>query len=246
MARFNFSLGGAHLDTDGWRVVDLTHHLAPGMPVWPGDPAVEVSGCTALTTDGYALYRVTLGDHSGTHIGVAAHLRAGGLTVERMPAEHLVRPACVIDFRVASAHSADATLTMAHVFQWEAGHGRLSAGDVVLLATGWDQRWGDADSYLNRDARGRMHFPGFSVDAVQFLVEERGIAGLGTDAAGIDAGADESLAANTALLQGERFHLENLTHLEQLPATGAMLFIGALPVAGCGGAPARVLAWLPS
>jgi len=71
--------------------------------------------------------------------------------------------------------------------------------------------------------------------ATRFLVEERGI----------DPGADATLAANAILLQGERFHLENLTHLEQVPAIGATLFVGALPIAGGGGAPARVLALLP-
>jgi len=53
------------------------------------------------------------------------------------------------------------------------------------------------------------------------------------------------LSANRALLKGRRFHLENLTGLERLPATGAWLFIGALPLVGGGGAPARVLAWRP-
>jgi kynurenine formamidase len=76
-------------------------------------------------------------------------------------------------------------------------------------------------------------------------VEERGVLGLGIDTAGIDGGASQTLEANRILLDNGRFHLENLTNLERLPARGAWLFIGALPLVGGSGSPARVLAWLP-
>jgi kynurenine formamidase len=226
-------------------VVDLTHALTPQEPIWPGDPPVEMMAWASIERHGYALRRVCLGEHSGTHLGVAAHLSAQGRSVEGLPADLLIRPASVMDVRAAVACSADATLSVEDIHEWEARYGRTPAGAVVLLCTGWDQRWDDPMAYLNCDGAGRMHFPGYSAGAVAFLVEERQAAGLGIDSAGIDPGWDDGLAANRTLLQGDRFHLENLTHLEALPATGAVLFIGALPIAGAGGAPARVLAWLP-
>ncbi len=225
--------------------MDLTQTLRPAMPIWPGDPPVEFAAWARLESEGYALRRVAFGEHSGTHLGAPAHLDLNGLTVEHVPADCLIRPACVIDFRQAAARDADADLCVADIEQWEAQYGRIAAGAVVLLATGWDQRWGDPRAYLNMDDAGRLHFPGFSGAAAAFLVEQRHVLGLGIDTAGVDGGVDEGLSANRALLRGKRFHLENLTHLEQLPATGAVLFIGVLPIAGGSGAPARVLAWMP-
>ena len=68
---------------------------------------------------------------------------------------------------------------------------------------------------------------------------------MGIDTAGIDGGTSQTLEANRVLLDNGRFHLENLTNLGRLPAKGAWLFIGALPLVGAGGSPARVLAWFP-
>jgi len=238
------SLATTRLASSG-RIIDLTQRLEPAAPVWPGDPPVDLTPWADIAREGFWLQRFCAGEHSGTHIGVAAHLQAGGLTADRLPAERLLAPACVIDFRLAAAHDPDATLTPADVELWEQAHGRVPAGSVVLLCTGWDTRWARPAEYLNPDAAGALHFPGFSPAAVDLLAEGRQVAGLGTDTAGIDAGADSSFEANHRLLRGERFHLENLANLHLLPPTGAWLFIGALPLAG-GGAPARVLALVPA
>ncbi|NBT62186.1 MAG: hypothetical protein EBT02_10475 [Planctomycetia bacterium] len=68
---------------------------------------------------------------------------------------------------------------------------------------------------------------------------------MGIDTAGIEPGKDSNFSCNKVLLHGQRIHLENLTNLNQLPAVGAHLFIGALPIEGATGSPARVIALIP-
>lgn len=227
----------------GIHIVDLTHPLTPDIPHWPGDPPTAFDEWATLSGQGVYLRRLCIGEHTGTHIGTAAHMRESGMTLEHMPPERLICPAAVLDWRSRAGADPDALLALSDLAEWEREHGPVPAGSVFLLCTGWSRFWPDAERYLGRDAAGTLHFPGFSPEAVRFLAEERNILGLGIDTAGIDGGASQTLEANRVLLDNGRFHLENLTNLGRLPAKGAWLFIGALPLVGAGGSPARVLAW---
>ncbi|MCD6288935.1 MAG: cyclase family protein [Anaerolineae bacterium] len=224
------------------RIVDLTHPISPEIPIWPGDPRPAFATLATVAEQGYNLRRVTIGEHTGTHIGVAAHLRVDGLTLDRLGADELVLPAVVLDVRRQVENDPDFALSIAEVQAWEAAHGLVPRRCVVLMATGWDARWPDEVAYLNADECGVMHFPGFAADTVSWLVEQRQVAGLGIDTPGIDPGRDAALQSNHRLLRGRRFHLENLTRLCDLPPTRVWLFIGALPLVGGSGSPARVLA----
>ncbi|MGQ9516244.1 MAG: cyclase family protein [Anaerolineae bacterium] len=229
----------------GVHMVDLTHPLTADMPHWPGDPPTAFDICATISRQGFYLRRLCIGEHTGTHIGVAAHIHEGGMTLEHMPPERLICPAVMLDWRGRAGADPDALLALSDLAEWEQEHGLVPAGSVFLLCTGWSRFWPDAERYLGQDAAGILHFPGFSSEAVRFLVEARGVQGLGIDTAGIDGGASQALEANRILLGNGRFHLENLANLERLPPKGAWLFIGALPLVGAGGSPARVLAWCP-
>ncbi len=227
------------------RIVDLTHPITPEIPIWPGGPRPGFAELATLDEHGYRLRQVTLGEHTGTHLGTAAHLHADGLTVEQLQAGELLVPAVVVDGRAQAAADPDYALSPDEMRAWETTHGRVPPGSVVLLATGWDARWPDPTAYLNRDDRGRMHFPGFAPETVAWLVNARAVRGLGIDTPGIDPGRDEALQSNRRLLRGRRFHLENLTRLTELPPRDVWLLIGVLPLAGGTGSPARVLALIP-
>ena len=87
-----------------------------------------------------------------------------------------------------------------------------------------------------------MHFPGFGSEATQFLIEQRNIKGVGIDTHGVDPGFDHSFNTNKMILKNNGFVLENLTNLDQLPATGITLIIGILKLTGGSGSPVSVLA----
>jgi kynurenine formamidase len=215
------------------------------MPRWPGDPAVVLQTHAAVARDGYFLQGLTLGEHTGTHVGAPAHFLPGGLSIDRIPPERLLCPAVVLDISARATQDADSILTRADVHAWEASHGLIPAGCLALLHTGWARRWHDPEAFLNADAQGTLHFPGFGLEAVRCLLVERGVAGLGTDTHGIDPGTDGSFAVNRLLAAQGGLHLECLARLDELPATGSLLFLGVLPIQGGSGSPARVLALVP-
>ena len=228
-----------------WDVVDLTHALKPGIPIWPGDPEFRLTPWASFAEDGYFLNEIAVGEHSGTHFGAPVHFHEGAPDAASFSAENLVVPAVVINISEAVGDNADYTLSLDDVRAWEAEHGEIPAGSAVLLRTGWDRFWNDPDAYFGFDAEGGLHFPGFGAEAAEFLVNERKVAGMGIDTHGIDPGNDESYTPNTVLLGAGGFHLENLTNLGALPPTGAVLVIGALPIEGASGGPARVIALTP-
>ncbi len=156
-----------------------------------------------------------------------------------------VLPSVLLDKARSANQNADYLLSLGDVRSWERRHGRIGPGVLVLLRTGWDVRWPEPEGFLNRDGSGHMHFPGFSLEAVEFLVGARAVAGLGIDTHGIDGGLDASFAASRRALDRPRVVLENLANLGRLPARGAMVFVGALPIVGGGGSPAAVLALIP-
>ena len=225
-----------------FEVVDLTHVISPNIPIWPGDPKPVIKPMATVEKDGYFLNQFSIGEHSGTHFGAPAHFIEGGKTVDQIPASLLVLPGVMIDISEKCASNPDYALTVEDILEWEKENGRVPSGSVVLVRTGWDERWNDPNAFFGFDEGGGMHFPGISEAAVIFLMEKRGVVGLGIDTHGIDPGWDEEFKSNTALFQRGGFHLENLANLGKLPPRGFFVFIGALPIKGGSGSPARVLA----
>lgn len=227
------------------RVISLSHPLRPGIPLWPGDPPVQLETVAHWGEDGFFLQRFCLGEHTGTHLNAPCHFFPGAATVDRLDPQSLVLQAVVLDCRDAAAENPDYALEPADIRRWEARHGTIPPGSLVLLSTGWQERWPDPVAFFNDGPDGKMHFPGFSTASVDLLIQERQVAGFGIDTHGIDAGVDETFAANRLALARGKLVLENLANLHLLPATGATLVIGVLPLQGGSGSPASVLALVP-
>lgn len=227
------------------RIVDLTHALAAKYPAWPGDAKpFEATVNATVEKNGYFTRRVTFLEHFGTHLDAPAHFPPGKATVDQIPPEKLFVPAVVIDVRAEAAKNADYQLTPAKIEEWEKKNGRISAGAIVLLRSGWASRWPDEKRYRNTDAAGTMHFPGFSVEAVKVLLTRKVVA-LGTDTLSIDHGASKTFDAHKLSHGAGLYHLENLADLSALPETGALLVVAPIKLEGGSGGPARVFALLP-
>ncbi|MEH2368868.1 cyclase family protein [Nostoc sp.] len=227
------------------RVIHLSHVIDIDIPQWSGDPTVEFETVAELNNDGYYLRRFSLGEHSATHINAPNSFHSSAVGIDQYPAQSLVVPAVVINVCQATAVNPDYALTVADVLAWEAEYGEISAGCVVILNTGWQKKWLDKSAFLNHDAQGIPHFPGFGSDATQFLLDERQIFGLGIDTHGVDPGQDNSFTINRLVLEQPRIVLENLTNLDQLPPKGTTLAIAPLRLRGGSGSPVGVLAFVP-
>ena len=226
-------------------VVDLTHPIRPGIPLWPGDPPVEFEATATIPGDGYFLRRFSMGEHSGTHVSTPSAFFDQGSGPDSILSETLVAPAVVIDARDSVSRDPDYALTWSDLAEWERDHGDIPAGSITLLRTGWSQYWDKPERFINLGTDGLMHTPGFAPQAVSLLLDERGAAGIGIDTHGVDAGMDTALAASRAALGRGALVLECLNNLDQLPVTGATLVAGRLPLAGGSGSPACVLALIP-
>ncbi len=226
-------------------LVDLTHTLGPASPAWPDAPHVAVK-IEADYPQGYFARHVSMPEHSGTHVDAPAHFARGGATVDAIAPSALRAEAVVVDVRAQAARSADYAVSVADLEAWERAHGPMPEHALVVMASGWDARWPDETRYRNRDAKGDMHFPGFSVEAIAWLLAHHpGFVGVGVDTMSIDPGASPNFAAHRKLLGAGKYGVENLAGVATLPARGATVVVAPLKLAGGSGAPARVFADVP-
>ena len=240
------------LDVRGYRVVDLTHAFNERTPYWPTSPTgFRLERLAAGPTPGgwyYAANAFSAPEHGGTHLDAPVHFAAGRATADRVPLERLVAPAAVLDVTGRAAADPDYQLTRADVLAFEARHGRIRPGTIVLLRTGWSRRWPDRRAYLGDDTPGdasRLHFPSFGEAAARLLVGERRVAALGVDAASIDHGQSKDFRVHRVAGAADVPGLENLTGLEALPPTGALVVALPMKIEGGSGGPLRAIALVP-
>jgi kynurenine formamidase len=224
------------------RIIDLTHKIDPDIPLWPGDPVVELETIADFSTSGYYLRRFSMGEHSGTHLNSPKSFYQDGMGIDDYSPESCILSAVVINIREKASQNPDAILTVNDIKDWEEQHDIIPANSMILLYTGWQEKWHNPIDFLNIDTEGKLHFPGFGSEATQFLIEQRHIMGVGIDTHGVDPGFDHSFNTNKMILKNNGFVLENLTNLDQLPATGITLIIGILKLTGGSGSPVSVLA----
>jgi kynurenine formamidase len=228
------------------RVVDMTYAINGNLPAWPGDGRTFEAKVEATPEkDGYFARSFWTLEHYGTHMDAPAHFPPGKEFLDQIPVAHLFAPAVVIDVREEAGKDPDYRLRVMRVEKWEALHGRIPAGAVVLLRTGWASRWPDQARYRNTDAAGVMHFPGFSVEAARLLIE-RGAVGLGIDTLSIDYGSSKDFEVHRVTLPAGLYQLENLANLDELPEAGAFLISAPIKLEGGSGGPVRVFALLPT
>jgi len=225
-------------------IVDLTHTLDGRSPNWEGtdESPFQATELGNLERDGYYSRVFTTQEHYGTHLDAPAHFSATGWTVERIPAERLVRPLIVIDVRDQAQNNSDYEVSTQDVDRWENAHGTIPSGAVVCAYTGWERRWNSSEQYRNELSDGLTHYPGFSLEAVQLLVRHRGVVGLGIDTMSVEKGATTSYAVHVFTSSQSVYHLENLANLASVPAVGATVVVAPLKLENGSGSPARILA----
>ena len=213
------------MDLSKTRIVDLTHAYSSRTLYWPTSPTKFVLDKLSYgRVEGgffYSAYSICTPEHGGTHLDAPVHFAENGLSTDELPLENLVAPAVVIDVTEKAARDRDYRLQVADVEAFEAQHGRIAAGTIVLVRTGWSRHWPDVRAYLGDDTPGdasRLSFPGYGEDAAQLLVEGRGVAMLGIDTASIDYGRSQDFPVHRIAGAANVAGLENLTNLD-VPAT---------------------------
>ncbi|MFN3762163.1 MAG: cyclase family protein [Anaerolineae bacterium] len=234
--------------------VDLTHAFHPGIPHWPGFPDEKLTtlywyeeGKGTLGSGFFAEEFCHVGQW-GTHVDPPAHFIKGLRTVDQIDVKEMILPLVVIDIHEKVAQNPDYTVTMDDVKAWEAKYGPIPEGAFVALRTDWSKRWPDMAAMRNEDAQGIAHYPGWSMEVLKYLYEERKITASGHETTDTDPGiatskGDYSLEAY--ILNTNHFQIELLTNLDKVPEYGALVVVAFPKPKDGSGFPARVFAILP-
>jgi kynurenine formamidase len=224
------------------RSADLTYVLGEDFPAFtPGEEARRRTG-TTIPANGYYLQEWTLIEHIGTHVDAPAHFAAGGRYASELTLADLVLPASVVDITAKAVRDPDATVEVADLRVYERRHGRIPPEGMVIMNSGWQRHVGDPDAYRGTDAQGVLHFPGFSADAVEWLIRRRRTRAFGVDTLSLDPGESATFAAHHLSAEADRYNVENVANVAQLPPRGARVVVGLIPYEQGSGGQARVLA----
>jgi kynurenine formamidase len=223
-------------------ILDLSHVITEEFPMFPGTPGPAFETLVTIAENGYYGLRLSISEHTGTHMDAPGHFIDGGAFAEELPVAGFVAPLAVIDIAGRAAADPDAQMTPDDVLAWEGANGPLPAGAFVAMHSGWDARVLDPAAFLNADSEGGLHFPGIHPEAAALLVEERDIVGAGVDTVSLDYGQSSDFGAHYALLGAGKYGLENLAGLAGAPASGATLIVGGPKHREASGGPSRVFA----
>jgi kynurenine formamidase len=224
------------------KAVDLTHELFDKFPTYFGGQQLFYDKKFDFAKHGFSLYELRLSEHTGTHIDAPLHFTADGKSVAELPVEDLIAPLVVIDIAAKAAENADAQVTPDDLKAWVAKNGELPAGAVVAMNSGWGAHLG-TEKFRNAAPDGKsVHFPGFHVEAAQFLIEQPSIKAIAVDTLSLDFGASPDFIVHKTWLSTGRYGIEGIANLDKMPATGATIVVGAPKVKGGTGGPARILA----
>jgi kynurenine formamidase len=243
---------GPAIDLARYELVDLTYPFDEETLYWPTSPGGFELEVLAHGTDEqgrfYAANRFAAPEHGGTHLDAPIHFADGRRTVEEIPLPQLVAPAVVLDVREQAAADLDYRLTRSDLAAWEAEHGRVPPGSIVLLHTGWGNRYPDRAAYFGDDTPGDasdLHFPAYGEEAAAMLVEERRVAVLGLDTPSLDHGPSTDFPVHRVAAAANVPGLENVAQVDRLPSTGAWVIALPMKIAGGTGGPVRIVALVP-
>lgn len=233
------------------RWIELSHPLNNDSPYWAGIPegAVELSetvfdwGNEMLDC---LIQTFKFPGQFGTHIDFPGHFVKGKALSEEYSVRDMVYPLCVIDVTDKVKEDVHYAVTVEDIKAYEEKYGEIPDGAFVALHTGWDKKWPDMDAISGTDENGGEHFPGWSMEALKYIYEERNAAANGHETLDTDASvlAEQAgdLACERYLLDKGKLQVEVMCNLDQVPPAGAIVIAAFLPIEGATGLPVRMWA----
>ncbi len=208
------------------QVIDLSHVLETGMPVFPGSPAAVLDRIAAIENEGYHETRIVITSHTGTHIDCGLHFLTAGFDAANTAAERFFGRGLVIDCRNLGGRSISRDYLKGYT-------DKIRKADFVLLHTAWDQFWGK-EAYFSG-------YPFPENEAAAFLASFQ-LRGVGIDAMSLDEADSTQYPVHHTLLSSGIVLIENLTCLEKLPESGFYFSCLPLKIRSGDGSPVRAVA----
>jgi len=233
-------------------LVDLSHPFNEQTIYWPTAERFTLTEVAEGETEGgwyYAANNFAAAEHGGTHLDAPIHFARGGDKADEIPLKRLVGRAVTVDVSARVGDNADYLISRADLRRWERRNGRIPQRTIVLLRTGWERFWPDAERYLGTAERGeaavpQLHFPGLSQGGARWLVNRRGVKAVGIDTASIDYGQSTDFQAHRVLGAANVPVFENVARLGRLPDRGFAVVALPMKIEGGSGGPLRMMAVL--
>ena len=237
----------------GGTIIDMSYAYNEDTIYWPTAPGFSKNTDFEGTTDAgfwYTAYTVTTAEHGGTHLDAPIHFSEGKHAADQIPLESLMGAAVVIDVSEQASANRDHQISVADIEEWEAEHGSIPDGSILLFRTGFGQYWPDREAYMGTAERGPdavalLHFPGIDPEAAQWLVDNRSIKAVGIDTPSIDYGQSVLFESHQHLFGANIPAFENVANLNRLPETGAHVIALPMKIEGGSGGPLRMIGIIP-
>lgn len=233
------------------KIVDLTYTFDEHTIYWPTEKGfVHEFEKYGETADHYfySSANYVAPEHGGTHTDAPIHFNQHGRTLDQLALRECIGPAAVVDFSKRASKDPDATLSVDDIKEYESVNGEIPNGAIVVARSGWGKFWPDRKHYMGTDKPGDvegLHFPGYSPEAVSFLLKNRHVAAIAIDTASIDRGAAKDFPVHRIWLGADKPGFENVANADKLPAKGATLFCIPMKIGKGTGGPTRIFAILP-
>ena len=212
------------------KVIDLTHTIKEGMPVFPGTESPELLPSNSYEKDGFKETLLKMTTHTGTHMDPPAHLYENGLTLDQLPPDQYIGKALVIDCSMLKAGEAIGIQVLKPYGK------KVEQADFLLFHLGWDRYWGMPEYYGD--------YPCLDDEMIK-LVLKGSYKGIGFDVIGLDPVEDAELVRHHRLFADNQ-PIVNIENLKNLGQCGDDLFWFScfpLKIENSDGAPIRAVAW---
>jgi kynurenine formamidase len=233
-------------------LVDLSHPFNERTIYWPTATKFKLTKVAEGETEGgyfYAANDFAAAEHGGTHLDSPIHFARGGDTADELPLTRLVGRAVVVDVSQRALTNRDYLVRVSDFQAWERRNGPIPRRAIVLLRTGFDRYWPNAERYLGTAERGqgavpKLHFPGLAEDGARWLIRRRAVKAVGIDTASIDFGQSTDFLSHRVLGAGNVPVFENVARLGRLPSRGFSIVALPMKIEGGTGGPLRIIAVL--
>ncbi len=207
-------------------ILDLSHPLQNGMPVYPGTEPPVIRDLFTIEKDGFNEKGLEIVTHLGTHIDAAAHMLKNGKTLDEYSLDRFAGPGIKVDVSAEEVKEIE-------IHHLENVLLSNPQAEFLIIQTGWERFWG-GDKYF-------MNFPVLSSRAAEWIAG-RGLKGIGFDAVSVDPVSAEEMKIHRILLKTEMVIIENLTNLKKLPSGVFEFFCTPLKIKDADGSPVRAFA----
>ncbi len=206
-------------------LIDLSHPIHNGMPLFPGTPALKIRQLNDLKEDGFREKQIVLTTHVGTHLDAPAHILDDGKFLDRLPLWQFYGRALTLNVQAFKGKAIPPQIFDSIVDP--------ESLDFILFYADYGKLWGSEEYWKD--------FPTLSPEAAERIIK-MDLKGIGFDVATVDPMDSREYLIHKKILSARLIIIENLTNLDKILNQRFILSVFPLNVEDADGFPVRAVA----